>query len=679
MAATRRLAAIVFTDIAGYTSLAQSDEAGALRLLQEQERLIRPLLEIHRGRKVKSMGDGLLIEFHNALDAVECAVDLQRQVHERNTREEERPLRLRVGIHLGDVQRKGSDILGDAVNIASRVEPLADPGGVCLSEPVYVQVHNKVPYQLEKLGSKNLKGVQEPMDVYRVVLPWAGSESVVKPPQLPRLAVLPLANISPDPKDEYFADGLTEELITVLSQIKGLRVISRTSVNQYKGTTKPVARIGSELGADSVLEGSVRKAGDQLRIAVQLIDTGTDEHRWAQTYDRKLENVFAIQAEVAERTAGALKVELLKPEREAIQEKPTSNLTAYEFYLRGIQAAQQYLGGGSMGVGKEIDREAAKNFEAAIREDPEFSAAYSHLSNHLIAAGGDTRPARPAFARARKLLVQALELNPNSSDAHTARGSLAFQADLDWARAEAEFQQAIALNPSSSTARVWYAHLLSVLQRFREKQKLLLAAIELDPLWFYPRMLLVWSYSELADYDQAIALGEKLMKDFSDRPMARSTLAWTYAIAGRSDDAVKLVKPWAGSSNLIFRLTRGQLLAFLGNPQELRAWLAEREPAPRTKVPNSTVIASAYAFCGEKERALTLLERDCRSGDKLLWNHYEEHGFDPIRDDPRFLALLRSMNLPTTLSRPLWSGGGPPSTSTARTKSRPPSHQVPPR
>ena len=265
----------MFTDLAGFTPLAQADEAGALRLLKEQEKMIRPILETHRGRKVKSMGDGLLIEFLNALDTVECGVDLQRQAHERNAREGAQPLQLRVGIHLGDVQQRGTDIFGDAVNIASRIEPLAEPGGVCLSDPVYVQVRNKVPYQLEKLGPKSLKGVREPIDVYRIVLPWAKEEAPAPGPSPPRLAVLPLVNISPDPRDDYFAAPLTEELITVLSQIRGLRVISRTSVNQNKGTTKPLALIGSELGADSVLEGSVRKAGDRLRIAVQLIDTRT--------------------------------------------------------------------------------------------------------------------------------------------------------------------------------------------------------------------------------------------------------------------------------------------------------------------------------------------------------------------------------------------------------------------
>ena len=656
MAATRRLAAIMFTDIAGYTSLTQADEGGAFRLVQEQEKLVRPLLEAHRGRKVKSMGDGLLIEFPNALDAVECAVGLQRHLHERNAREGVRPFQVRVGIHLGDVQQQGTDIFGDAVNIASRVEPIAEPGGVCLSAQVYDQVHNKVPYQLEKLGPKTLKGVQDPIDLYRVVLPWV-AESPVGGPTVPRLAILPFANISPDPKDEYFADGMTEELISVLSQIRGLRVISRTSVNHYRGTSKQIAQIGLELGVDSVLEGSVRKAGDQLRIAVQLIDVRTDEHRWSQTYDRRLENVFAIQTEVAERTAAALKVELLKSEQDSIQEWPTSNLRAYESYLQGIQAWRRFSHRES-GPGSE----AEKHFEEAIREDPGFSAAYSYLANYLLGVMGITRPGRVVFPRARQLVAKALELNPNSSDAHTASGNLAFQADLDWPRAEAEFRRAIELSPSSSTARFWYGYLLINLQRFEEAKAQLHSTIELDPLWLLPKQNLVWAYYSSGELESAIALDERLWESSGGSIDVRAQLASIYAIAGRGEDAIKLITPLEGASDLASRGTRSVILARLGRPDELRILMEDWD---RGRIPEYLSLSGAavgYALLGEKEKALALLERDFREGDKLLWNGYQDLAFDAIRDDPRFIALLRNMNLPTTLTRPVARarGSAPP-------------------
>ena len=502
---------------------------------------------------------------------------------------------------------------------------------------------------MEKLGPKSLKGVHEPIDVYRIVLPWTKEEVAVPGPSPPRIAVLPLTNISPDPRDDYFADGLTEELITVLSQIRGLRVISRTSVNQYKGTTKPIAQIGTELGADSVLEGSVRKAGDRLRIAVQLIDTRTDEHRWAQTYDRKFEDVFAIQAEVAEQTAGALKVELLRPERQAVEERPTSNLRAYESYLRGIQAFRRYM---EVSTGSEaIEREAQKHFEAAIREDPNFSAAYSYLANHLLSVLGTFRPASEVIPRARELVASALELNPNSSDAHTARGNLAFQADLDWVRAEAEFQQAIALNPSSSSAHFWYAYLLGTLQRLEEARKQYRSAIDLDPLWILPRANLAWTFFLAGDLETTILSFEKLVEDFPDSLSLRGELAWAYVLAARSNDAVKLVEPITATSDLALRLIRCAVLAVLGRPEEARTLLAEREEGRLREYLPLITTAQFYAAWGEAERALAILERDYREGDKTLWNTYQGPAFDPIRENPRFVALLRTMKLPTTLRR----------------------------
>jgi adenylate cyclase len=654
----RRLAAIIFTDIAGYTALAQADEAGALKLLHEQDRLVRPILEAHRGRKVKSIGDGLLLEFQNVLDAVECGVELQRRVRERNAQKGAPPLRVRVGIHLGDVQPRGTDILGDAVNIASRVVPLAEPGGVCLSAQVFDQVHNKVSYQLESLGPRSLKGVREPIGVYRVVMPWPAPGATAAALLPPRLAVLPLTNISPDPRDEYFADGMTEELISVLSQIRGLRVIARTSVSQYKGTTKPIAQIGSELRVSSILEGSVRKADNQLRISVQLIDVGTEEHRWAQTYDRKLENIFAIQAEVAERTANALKVALLKSEREAIQERPTTSLVAYEHYLRGIQAFHRFE---LMTAERaDADREAVRCFEAAIREDPQFTAAYSYLANHLLASGGLTRPAREVFPRARELVAKALELNPNSSDAHTARGNLAFQADLDWTRAEAEFQQAIALNPSSSAAHMWYGYLLWVLQRFAEAKKQNLAAIELDPLWRLPRVQLGVDYEDSGEYDAAIGVWKKMGESFGDILLVRGRLAWAHAFAGRVDEAVKLVEPLERATDQYSRTIRSGVLAYLERPEELRALVRDWEAGRSTEYVSPVARAGYYAQLGEKEKALELLEQDCREGDKALWARYLEVFFDPIRDDPRFVAMIRAMKLPTKLGRPLRVKGSRP-------------------
>ncbi len=635
----------MFTDVAGYTELAQADEAGALRLVREHEKLVRPLLAAHRGRKVKSLGDGLLLEFSNALDAVECGVELQRRVHELQAAPALRSLKVRVGIHLGDVQPRGKDILGDSVNIASRVEPLAGPGEICISEQVFAQVRNKLPYQFDRLGPRLLKGVRGPLCVYRVVLPWSAAGYASTAPAPARLAVLPLTNISPDPNDGYFADGLTEELITVLSQIKGLRVISRTSMNQYRGTRKSVSQIGSELGADSVLEGSVRKAGDQLRIAVQLIDTQTDEHRWAQTYDRTLENVFAIQAEVAEQTAVALRLTLLGSERKALQQRPTTSLVAYEHYLRGIQSSQQAWGR------LRSEQAAVRSFEEAIRADPEFSAAHSRLANVLLEVVSDTRPGREVFPRVRELVNRALELDPGSSEAHAAAGSLAMQADLDWGKSESEFQRAIGLNPSSSTARFWYGLLLVALQRFDDAKHQYLATTELDPLWLAPRLFLIDAHLYSGDGGTAAKMAENVVHTFGETPMTVATQSWAYATAGRDQEAVALTRKFHDAVEVGPRIIRACVLARAGTPRYARALLAELRSASRAGYVSLDYLAMLEAILGHKEEALELLERDDWEGDRALWNVYQTPMFDFIREDPRFVALLRSMNLPTTLAR----------------------------
>ncbi|MGI0068534.1 MAG: tetratricopeptide repeat protein, partial [Thermoplasmata archaeon] len=301
-------------------------------------------------------------------------------------------------------------------------------------------------------------------------------------------------------------------------------------MGQYKATRKPVAQIGAELGVSSVLEGSVRKSGDQLRITVQLIDVASDEHRWAKTYERKLANIFAIQAEVAEETANSLRVELLKSEIENIRERPTSNLAAYEAYLRGVRAFQD----ATMSLrSADEDRVAISHFETAIREDPGFSAAHSYLANYLLGILGQTRPAKDVVPRARELATRALELNPNSADAHTALGNLALQGDQNWTRAEAEFREALRLNPSSSSAHFWFALLLATLQRPEECATHIRSAIDLDPLLIHPRLLEISMASAYGEVQTSVSLAEGLWSSFGENIATRGALAWAYTLDGR--------------------------------------------------------------------------------------------------------------------------------------------------
>jgi len=646
----RRLAAIMFTDLVGYTASAQANEAVALARVEEQASVVRPLFAAYGGREIKSTGDGFLVEFESSLKATECAIQIQRKMQERNSKSPASPIFLRIGIHVGDVEEIGGDVLGDVVNIAARILPISEPGGVCLSEQIVQQVRSKLSFQLERLAPRRLKGVREPFVAYRVVLPGVNREPPVERSALPRLAVLPFANISPDPKDEYFADGLTEELISVLSKIRGLRVIARTSVTQYKGTAKPVTQIGAELGVTAVLEGSVRKAGDQLRISAQLIDVRTEEHRWAQSYDRRLENIFAIQAEVAEQTASALKLEMLGSDRNAVRGRPTSNIAAYDLYLRGIQASRRF----TPGVGQHMPsgRDATEYLEEAIRLDPQFSAAYSSLANHLLATGGVTRESREAFLKARQHVDRALEIDPTSSEAHTARGNLLMQVDFDWPSAEAELRQALELNPNNSVAHFWYRSLLTVLQRYSEAKDQLDAGFELDPLWFLAKRQGVTLYALSGDWDEAVRLAEGLVENVRGDPRneleSLSLLAWVYAYAGRPLDAARVDRQTRHPSDPDSRLSHAVFRAWLGKPRGISECLAAWERRAKSQYMSPLPVVQAYAQLGRTEEALSRLEQDIRNGESYLWAHYQLPYFDPIRDSPRFATALEHFHLPTS-------------------------------
>jgi adenylate cyclase len=448
----RRLAAIMFIDTVGYTASTQADEGRTLHLLRQQADLVRPIVAVHQGREIKSTGDGFLVEFDSALKATHCAVNIQRLIHERNAEGGLIPIQIRIGIHLGDVVARGTDILGDAVNIAARIEPIAEPGGICVSAAVYEQVQNKIPDKLEKLAPTALKGLEAPVDIYRVVLPWAVRESPTDASAPTGIAILPFSNISPDPRDEYFADGLTEELISVISQVRELRVISRTSVMQFKATTKAVSQIGKELGVSSILEGSVRKAGNRLRITAQLIDARSDRHLWAKTYERELDDVFAIQAEIAKQVADALKIELRAPEEAPLKAslpvpelKKTEDTQAYLYFLQGQALVWQRA--------EEPLRQALSFFEQAVERDPSFSRAYAGKARGYIELGSEGLiPFSEAIERGKAATEKALSISPDLAEAHSLLAELSFMADDPLEVREKEARRAVELNPNLAEA-----------------------------------------------------------------------------------------------------------------------------------------------------------------------------------------------------------------------------------
>ena len=472
----RRLAAIMFTDMVGYTALGQRNESLSLALVEEQRKLIRPILSRHNGREVKTIGDAFLVEFPSALDGVRCAYDIQRAAREYNiSAPTEQRIHLRVGVHLGDVVESQGDISGDAVNVASRIEPLAEDGGVCITRQVFDHVQNKFELPLVSLGAKSLKNVSLPMEVFRMVMPWE-VEKATPSPQLDkkRIAVLPFANMSQDPADGYFADGMTEELITSLSAVRELTVIARTSVMKYKGSQKSASDVGKELNAGTLIEGSVRKAGNRVRITAQLIDTSTEGHLWAQNYDRQLEDVFAIQSEIAEKVAGELRIRLVDSEKRVIGKKATENTEAYTCFLRGRELAREET--------EPSVRQAIGLFEKAVELDPSFAKAYVGMAECFLLLASDAYESyEQSIPKAELAVKKALELDPELAEAATALARIHFLED-DVVASETEAKRAIELNPSLPEAYRTLSNVASLRGDFDEGVRLWEAAYRLDPV-----------------------------------------------------------------------------------------------------------------------------------------------------------------------------------------------------
>ena len=479
MASTRRLAAIMFTDMVGSTVSAQADEEKALRLRDEQTELVRPLFKAHHGREIKSMGDGFLAEFDSALRAVQCAIDIQQHLHERNSKSGVGAIQLRIGVHLGDVEERETDIFGDAVNIASRIEPLASPGGVCISGEVFSQVRNKIPNQLEKLPPTALKGLLVSIDIYRILLPWnvrEGPSTGNGPTQLDksRIAVLPFVSMSPDPNDEFFADGLTEELIANLALVKGLKVIARTSVMNYKKKEKNVSEIGKELGVGTVVEGSVRKAANRIRVTVQVIDVATEEHLWASKYDDNLDDVFAVQSDIATKVAASIPGSLSTANAPVPALQETRDMQAYLYFLQG-QALVWHR--------EEVPiRQALRYFEQAVEKDPTFSRVYASLARAYKQLGEEGLISwSEAIVQGKAAAERARRISPDLAEAHAMLAELSFMADDPVELQEKEARKALELNPNLAEAHDILGQIAGIKGDLESYVRHIEEAYQLDP------------------------------------------------------------------------------------------------------------------------------------------------------------------------------------------------------
>jgi adenylate cyclase len=543
MPPVRRLTAILAADVAGYSRLMGVDEEGTHERLKAHLReLVDPKISEHRGRIVKNTGDGLLAEFPSVVDAVRCAVEVQRgMVHREPDVREEQRIRFRIGINLGDVIVEEQDIFGDGVNIAARIEGLAAPGGICVSRVVRDQVRDKIDYVFEDLGEQTVKNIGRPVRVYALrpeavadllasSLPTAAS---ISPPAVaPRMSivVLPFTNLSSDPEQQYFADGITEDLTTDLSRIDGSFVISRNTAFTYRNKPVDTKQIGRELGVRYVLEGSVRRSDDHIRINAQLIDAETDAHLWAERFDRDTSNLFALQDEITSRIAVALNLELVGAEAA----RPTEHPDALDYILRGRAA-------NAKPPSRDKYSEAIALFERALALDPQSVEAQSLLTSAFASRVIDNMSDSVAadIARAEGLVRQALAASPRSPYAHLVRGQV-LRAQGRYEEAIPEYETVIALNRNSVNG---YAHLgwcKFLTGSIEEAIPLQEQAIRLSPrdpglgIWCFRIGFVHLVRSRI---DESILWLEKARSAAPGLPVIHALLASAYALKGETERA----------------------------------------------------------------------------------------------------------------------------------------------
>lgn len=641
----RRLAAIMFSDMVGFTAITQRSESLALEILDLQRRIVRPLFDQFHGREIQVVGDGFLIEFSSALEAVQCAIEMQQALQAANApRELAARFQIRIGIHMGDVIHRGKDVAGDAVNVASRIEPLAYPGGICITSQVHASVANKISATFESIGTPALKNVATPIEVFRIT-GYGSNIATTRPASTPlprdRLAILPLANISQDPNDDYFADGLTEELIASISQIHGLRVIARTSVMRYKGTNKSIREIGQELNVGSVLEGTVRKAGGKIRISIRFIETTNEELRWSQKFDREIQDIFEIQGEIAEKVSQDLQEQVLVRGTLPTEGRAPRDIEAYILYLRGRQSWNKRT---------EADlKQAIGFFEQALQIDPQYARAFAGIADSYAAlALLEYMPPNEAYPNAASAVKQALALDSELPDALTSQGLIYFQYEWNWAEAEITFQQAIRINPNYAPAHHFYADYLKAMGRFEEALNEIEKARELDPLSLAINtgvghvLYLSRQYDRaIVEYQKAVDLDPNFMAThlWFGRPYLEKGM-YQEAIA-ELETAVRL----SGESTLALAML-GHGLASAGRGEEARQILDKLiERSAHQYVP-SYWIAVIYNGFRDKQQVLAWLEKAYQERSSwLVWIHVEPR-FAWLRQDPDFSTLMNTLQFP---------------------------------
>ena len=569
----RKLAAILAADVVGYSRLMAEYEADTFdRLRAHRKELFEPEIAKRRGRIFKLMGDGLLAEFGSVVDAVECAAGLQREMAKRNEGlPDDRRIDMRIGVHVGDVIVEGEDRHGDAVNVAARLQELADRGGVCVSQQVVDHTRQKLAVGFELRGEERLKNIAEPVRVFRVRV--EGARPAEKPtlalPDKPSIAVLPFQNLSGDPEQEYFADGVVEEIITALSRFRQLFVIARNSSFTYKGRAVDVKQVGRELGVRYVLEGSVRKAGNKLRITGQLIDAATGAHLWADRFDGELADIFDLQDQVTARVVGAIAPKLEEAEIERVRRKPTASLDAYDHFLRGMAGLHKWS--------REGNEEALAHFYRAIELDPNFGTAHGLAARAYVQrdAGGWIVDRAREVGEVGRLARRAVELGHDDAVALCTAGFALAELVGEVEDGDAYIEKALALNPNLAWAWLYSGWVKAssgnpdlALERIARARRL----SPHDPQDFSIQTAIAFTHFIAARYEEGLASAQAAIRDRSVYRLAHCILAANAAMAGHSAEAKKAIdRVLELSPNL--RLGDAHTLQRIRRPEDVARWI----------------------------------------------------------------------------------------------------------
>lgn len=673
----RRLAALMFTDMVGYSALVQKNETDALALLAEHQTILRSVFPLFHGKEIKTIGDAFLVEFPAALNAAQCAVAIQKKLFGHNASVPgNRRIVIRIGLHVGDVVYKDDDVYGDGVNIAARIEPAASPGGICCSGEVASQIQNKIEFPLVKRGKADLKNIDTEIVLYEVALPWNRASQVGSRRRLlrsagryivglllpvivvviaffvwqpfrsstgfsrERIAVLPLRNLSNDANDEYFADGITEELISSLSKIGSISVIARTSVAKYKNLSKSTLEIGRELMVGTVLEGSVRKAVDKARITVSLIDAASQRPIWSEIYDREISDLLMVQSEIAKNVASELRVQLQAAEQAQLEKQGTKSTEATRLYFLG----RFFL---NLRTPESVQK-ALEFFNQAVQIDHSFALPYAGLAEcyTLIgAAGYGFLPHRVAVDRAKSSALKALELDSDLAEAHNSLAYVLFRLDWNWKEAEGSFKRAIALKPSYARAHEWYALYLALQRRFSEALPEMRRALELDPLSLSVNTGLGRLLSFDHQYDAAQEQFKQTLSLDSTYAEAHFALGLLYARRGLIDEAIEEAKTavrLSGERHVILA-DLGYLYSRAGRKQEARKIFDRLTELSKTQYVSPYNFFILHLGHGDMDRAMEELSKAYEEREGLLvYLNVDDLGSE-ARSDPRYLEILKKV------------------------------------